>query len=98
MHSDVIKWYKWKSSEEGKRCLIGSAAGEYLENRLWFAFMAGMTNRESNEDTIKSQALRLHPCRTIKCPWCAAGIGKPCKNRDGYPRNGYHTQRVMVKA
>lgn len=40
-HPDVIAWEKWKESLEGKACLVGVATGQYLENRLWHAFMAG---------------------------------------------------------
>lgn len=40
-HPDVIAFEKWEESEEGKRCHTGSADGQYLRNRLWFAFMAG---------------------------------------------------------
>jgi hypothetical protein len=40
-HPDVIAWEEWLNSEEGKRCSAGSADGQYLHNRLWFAFMAG---------------------------------------------------------
>lgn len=32
---------KWLLSEEGKRALDGSATGQYLENRLVLAFLAG---------------------------------------------------------
>jgi len=40
-HPDVIAWEKWKESKEGKSCLEGRAEGQYLENRLWRAFMEG---------------------------------------------------------
>jgi len=32
---------KWLFSEEGKRCLEGKTSGQYLENRLRLAFIAG---------------------------------------------------------
>ena len=41
-------WYDWLESEEGKQatkpdiCLIGHQRSQYLENRLWLAFTAGM--------------------------------------------------------
>lgn len=35
-------WQDWARSEQGKRCRSGSASGEYLDNRLWWAFMAGV--------------------------------------------------------
>lgn len=34
-------WNMWTESEEGKLCSEGTATGEYLQNRLWRAFMAG---------------------------------------------------------
>ncbi len=40
-HPAMIAWGKWLNSEEGKSCTKGEAEGKYLENRLWFAFMAG---------------------------------------------------------
>lgn len=33
----------WFQSEEGRRCVQGSAHGQYLENRLMRAFAAGWT-------------------------------------------------------
>lgn len=33
---------KWLESDEGKKCLAGTATGQYLENRLHLAFIAGM--------------------------------------------------------
>jgi hypothetical protein len=35
-------WESWLRSESGERCLDGCAMGEYLRNRLWYAFMAGV--------------------------------------------------------
>lgn len=43
---DGDSWVKWYSSEEGKQCRQGTTSGEYLENRLWRAFMAGTKNRD----------------------------------------------------
>lgn len=40
-HPDAIAWAKWINSREGFQCLSGRTSGEYLENRLWRAFMAG---------------------------------------------------------
>lgn len=40
-HPDVLNWRGWCKSSEGLACLAGSATGQYLENRLWRAFMAG---------------------------------------------------------
>lgn len=41
-HPDAIAWDAWLLSEEAQQCLAGSASGEYLQNRLWLAFMAGV--------------------------------------------------------
>jgi hypothetical protein len=35
-------WQDWEESETGQRCLAGTATGQYLKNRLWRAFMAGV--------------------------------------------------------
>ena len=41
-------WYDWLESAEGKTattpdiCLVGRGRNQYLENRLWRAFTAGM--------------------------------------------------------
>jgi len=32
---------RWLQSDEGKRCLKGKTSGQYLENRLRLAFIAG---------------------------------------------------------
>lgn len=39
--NQTINWEAWKKTEEGKRCLAEGAVGKYLENRLWWAYMAG---------------------------------------------------------
>ena len=51
-HPDVIAWEKWRESDIGKVCFEGFPCGQYLENRLWRAFMAGrkrpaLTNKPS---------------------------------------------------
>lgn len=48
VHPDVLAWRKWLASKEGKKCTAGSASGEYLENRLWFAFFAGRKSRKGS--------------------------------------------------
>jgi hypothetical protein len=45
LHPDVIAWRAWLNSEDGKNCRAGVAHGEYLKNRLWFAFMAGRSSQ-----------------------------------------------------
>lgn len=41
-HPDTIAWEKWIKSSEGKMCLNElPTAIQYLENRLYHAFMAG---------------------------------------------------------
>jgi hypothetical protein len=34
-------WNKWQESPDGERCQSDSPSGEWLQNRLWRAFMAG---------------------------------------------------------
>jgi hypothetical protein len=34
-------WKEWLNSEHGQSCQSGTATGEYLRNRLWWAFCAG---------------------------------------------------------
>ena len=41
VHPDAIAWRAWLDSDEGAKCRKGEAGGQYLENRLWIAFMAG---------------------------------------------------------
>jgi hypothetical protein len=42
-HPSVTEWDKWRSSQEGAECATPAASlqRQYLENRLWLAFMAG---------------------------------------------------------
>jgi hypothetical protein len=46
-------WRQWLESDKGKQCIAGDAHGRYLENRLWWAFMAGA---ESAEMAIKTES------------------------------------------
>lgn len=39
----TAEWEAWQKTEEGKACLVDGATGDYLKNRLWYAFMAGVT-------------------------------------------------------
>lgn len=46
-HPDAIAWDNWKASDEGKTCLSTDILKdltdrEYLMNRLWYAFQAGI--------------------------------------------------------
>lgn len=45
MSSDGVyqskQWKVWLDSPEGSECAKGVATGQYLENRLWRAFMDG---------------------------------------------------------
>lgn len=38
----VAAWKKWLASKEGQSCTKGTAEGKFLENRLWYAFNAGI--------------------------------------------------------
>jgi hypothetical protein len=40
-HPEAHAWQSWRDGDEGQGSLAGSAAGEYLENRLWAAYIAG---------------------------------------------------------
>jgi len=36
-----LAWAVWLDSEEGRMCTEGQATGQYLQNRLWRAYMRG---------------------------------------------------------
>ena len=44
---EAIAFDEWLRTPEGYSCADGRAGGEYLQNRLWFAFMAGYSARTS---------------------------------------------------
>lgn len=50
-HPDVIAWESWLNSTRGRECARDEASGDYLKNRLWWAFMAGRENR-MNDDVL----------------------------------------------
>lgn len=50
MHPDAAAWNKWIGSAEGKKCMESGAAGVYLENRLWHAFMAGIEHENQMKE------------------------------------------------
>ncbi len=39
--AEAEAWKEWIEGEEGAKSSAGQAAGQYLRNRLWRAFMAG---------------------------------------------------------
>lgn len=41
-HPHAIAWDEWLESDEGSRMSSGTTSGQYLYNRLWWAFMAGI--------------------------------------------------------
>jgi len=43
------KWNEWTESEEGQSAMRGTAEGQYLQNRLWLAFMAGAKAVQDSE-------------------------------------------------
>lgn len=47
-HWKAVAWDRWLFSPDGKRGTAGSAQGEYLRNRLFLAFLAGIEAAESN--------------------------------------------------
>lgn len=40
----AAKLKRWQESEEGQRCAAGQASGEYLQNRLYYAYFAGWSD------------------------------------------------------
>lgn len=58
--SYVIAIDRWFKSEEGKGCTEGRAEGQYLHNRLWKAFVAGMKAAREIDGTKPS-----HPRRPV---------------------------------
>jgi hypothetical protein len=40
---------KWLESKEGSECCAGTATGQYLRNRLEWAFIAGWDAREAEQ-------------------------------------------------
>lgn len=52
MHPDAVAWFNWLESEEGKSSanpqtlFLPPKQGEFLKNRLWRAFMAGVKHGE----------------------------------------------------
>jgi hypothetical protein len=40
----------WLLTEEAKGCLEGTVTGQYLKNRLWWAYMAGWNARDKAHD------------------------------------------------
>jgi hypothetical protein len=46
-------WDSWITSEEGEKCMSEGAFGEYLRNRLWWAFMAGAATSLSSQGDSK---------------------------------------------
>lgn len=50
MKSPYESLEEWLATEEGKNCAKGKTEGEYLRNRLWWAFMAGWNAAKGEED------------------------------------------------
>lgn len=50
-------WSEWKASDEGKQCRDYStlAGADYLENRLWWAFNAGLRAAEKSSPIANSE-------------------------------------------
>lgn len=45
-----IAFENWLGTEQGQKCVKGSASGVYLKNRLYFAFMAGIESKNGKGD------------------------------------------------
>jgi len=55
---------KWLNSDEGKKCCEGSTSGQYLQNRLKFAFIAGWYAKKVEqpaEPEVAAENKRLKP-------------------------------------
>jgi hypothetical protein len=54
-HPSVLGWHAWLTSDDGKKCMNGTAAGEFLENRLWWAYTAGWENalKENRREAVQ---------------------------------------------
>lgn len=40
-------WAEWLKTDMAQKCLDGAASGEFLKNRLWYAFSAGYDARKN---------------------------------------------------
>lgn len=49
----AVSWDAWLLTDEAKKCLDGTARGQFLQNRLWWAYMAGW---EASEAKTKGDA------------------------------------------
>lgn len=62
-------WPDWIASEEGKKCAdpytldLAYRMGEFLENRLWHAFMAGMKAERESVADCRAQASGMEKCK-----------------------------------
>lgn len=52
-------WDSWIASEQGEKCLGPGAVGEYLRNRLWWAYMAGAEAQGFNERALLKALERI---------------------------------------
>lgn len=52
-HPKAIAFDEWLRTPEGITCTCGRTDGEYLQNRLWYAFMAGYSARETSSEVPK---------------------------------------------
>lgn len=46
-HHSAVAFDAWLRTPEGITCACGLSEGKYLQNRLWYAFMAGYSARTS---------------------------------------------------
>lgn len=55
-HPIVVAFERWADSAQGRRCLGGSASGQYLRNRINAAFIAGWDEHDTYERYQRSKA------------------------------------------
>ena len=72
---------KWLNSEDGKGCCKGTTAGQYLQNRLERAFLAGANFSEERIKELEKviEKIRLISERSYKLPVTSVAAMKNLK-------------------
>ena len=72
---------KWLNSDEGKGCCEGTTAGQYLQNRLELAFLAGakFSDERIKELEVALDNIRLISGASYKLPVTGDGAMKNMK-------------------
>ncbi len=62
---------KFLQSKDGKKCLQGETGGQYLENRIVSAFLAGWHSKEEEGNSSTSNnTKRVVICSDNECDYC----------------------------